>query len=198
MSNSSYHKKKNIHSDNIFLLIMSEKKTLGRRKVEMKPIERESNRLVTFSKRRTGLFKKASEISTLCGVEIAIIVLSLAGKPFSFGSPDVESVLNRFFKNENNGQQEKSALSIDNVVAARRELKIIAENQNLEHARELLASEKIRKKHYQEILENFYTNAGRLDRDVLIRLISKLDLFLGMEIHATDNEKTDHGANEVN
>ncbi|XP_074323721.1 agamous-like MADS-box protein AGL62 [Apium graveolens] len=36
----------------------------------------ESNLAVTFSKRRAGLFKKAFEICTLCGVKIAIIIFS--------------------------------------------------------------------------------------------------------------------------
>ncbi|PWA79225.1 AGAMOUS-like 23 [Artemisia annua] len=47
-------------------------------------MEKESNLQVTFSKRRSGLFKKASELSILCGVEIAIVVFSPAKKAFSF------------------------------------------------------------------------------------------------------------------
>ncbi|GAU19495.1 hypothetical protein TSUD_77390 [Trifolium subterraneum] len=43
----------------------------GRRKIEMKKM---SNMLVTFSKRRSGLFKKASELCTLCGVDVALVV----------------------------------------------------------------------------------------------------------------------------
>lgn len=72
------------------------KKTLGRQKIEMAKIKDESNLQVTFSKRRSGLFKKASELSTLCGVEIAIIVFSPGNKVFSFGHPDVENIINRY------------------------------------------------------------------------------------------------------
>ncbi|KAH1228055.1 Agamous-like MADS-box protein AGL62 [Glycine max] len=43
------------------------KKTKGRQKIEMKKMRNESNLRVTFSKRRTGVFKKASELATLCG-----------------------------------------------------------------------------------------------------------------------------------
>ncbi|XP_039154681.1 agamous-like MADS-box protein AGL61 [Eucalyptus grandis] len=43
-------------------------------------------RLVTYSKRRKGLFKKASELCRLCGARAAIIVFSPAGKPCSFFS----------------------------------------------------------------------------------------------------------------
>ncbi|MBA0677137.1 hypothetical protein Goari_018558, partial [Gossypium aridum] len=75
------------------------KKTLGRQKIEMVKIKDESNLQVTFSKRRSGLFKKASELCTLCGVEIAIIVFSPGNKVFSFGHPDVENILNRYVHN---------------------------------------------------------------------------------------------------
>ncbi|XP_074314682.1 agamous-like MADS-box protein AGL62 [Silene latifolia] len=72
------------------------KKNKGRQKVKMERMEKDSNRQVTFSKRRSGLFKKASELCTLCGAEAAIIVFSPGKKAFSFGHPNVEVVLNRF------------------------------------------------------------------------------------------------------
>ncbi|XP_057515580.1 agamous-like MADS-box protein AGL29 [Amaranthus tricolor] len=81
---------------------------MGRRKIEMKKIENSSTRLVAFSKRRTGLFKKANEISTLCGVEIAIIVFSPGGKAFSFGQPSVEKVLQQY-QNKNRHIQIQSS-----------------------------------------------------------------------------------------
>ncbi|VVB04162.1 unnamed protein product [Arabis nemorensis] len=67
----------------------------------MVKIKKESHRQVTFSKRRAGLFKKASELCTLCGAEIGIIVFSPAKKPFSFGHPSVESVLDRYLSLNN-------------------------------------------------------------------------------------------------
>ncbi|KAG7963506.1 hypothetical protein I3843_09G121900 [Carya illinoinensis] len=72
------------------------KRTRGRQKIEMKRIENEDDRLITFSKRRSGVYKKASELATLCGAEVAVVVFSPAGKPFSFGHPSVESVTSRF------------------------------------------------------------------------------------------------------
>jgi pheromone receptor transcription factor len=74
------------------------KKTKGRQKIEMKKIENEDNRLITFSKRRSGIYKKASELVTLCDAEVGVVIFSPAGKPFSFGHPSVESVANRFLK----------------------------------------------------------------------------------------------------
>ncbi|KAK2386171.1 agamous MADS-box protein AGL62 [Trifolium repens] len=77
---------------------MSKKKsTLGRQKIPIEKIGKKSHLQVTFSKRRSGLFKKASELSTLCGVEIAIVVFSPADKAFSFGHPEVESIIDRYF-----------------------------------------------------------------------------------------------------
>ncbi|XP_010483690.1 PREDICTED: agamous-like MADS-box protein AGL62 [Camelina sativa] len=75
------------------------KKSKGRQKIEMIKMKNESNLQVTFSKRRSGLFKKASELCTLCGAEIAIIVFSPGRKVFSFGHPSVETVIDRFLNN---------------------------------------------------------------------------------------------------
>ncbi|XP_020686494.1 MADS-box protein AGL24-like [Dendrobium catenatum] len=71
----------------------------GRKKIDIKLIEKEENRQVCFSKRRKGLFKKASELSTLCGAEVAVVVFSLTGKPYCFGHPSVDHVLRRFLSN---------------------------------------------------------------------------------------------------
>ncbi|XP_073148288.1 MADS-box transcription factor 6-like [Henckelia pumila] len=59
-------------------------------------MENESNLQVTFSKRRNGLFKKASELSIRCGAETALVVFSPGDKPYSFGHPSVETVATRF------------------------------------------------------------------------------------------------------
>ncbi|KAJ6420723.1 hypothetical protein OIU84_028143 [Salix udensis] len=72
------------------------RKSKGRQKLEMVKIPNESNLMVTFSKRRSGLFKKASELCTLCGAEVSIIVFSPGKKVFSFGHPSVEKVMERF------------------------------------------------------------------------------------------------------
>lgn len=72
------------------------KKSQGRRKIEMKLIVDENARTVTFSKRRVGLFKKATELSVLCGAQIALIIFSIGGRAYSFGHPHVESMIARF------------------------------------------------------------------------------------------------------
>ncbi|MFS7945658.1 putative transcription factor MADS-type1 family [Helianthus anomalus] len=73
-------------------------KSEGRQKIQMARMEKASNLLVTFSKRRCGLFIYASEFSILCGVEIAIIVFFSGKKVFSFGHHQyVEMIVDSFF-----------------------------------------------------------------------------------------------------
>ncbi|RDX68806.1 Agamous-like MADS-box protein AGL62, partial [Mucuna pruriens] len=85
----------------------NKKSSLGRQKIPIEKIPKKSHLQVTFSKRRSGLFKKASELCTLCGVEIAIVVFSPADKAFSFGHPEVESLIDRY--TTRNPPQESSA-----------------------------------------------------------------------------------------
>ncbi|KAK1571502.1 hypothetical protein Q3G72_018326 [Acer saccharum] len=71
------------------------KKTRGRQKLEMKRVEHEAKREVTFSKRKKGLFTKASELCVLCGAEVALVLFSPHLKPFTFGHPDANEILQR-------------------------------------------------------------------------------------------------------
>ncbi|KAJ1398114.1 hypothetical protein SESBI_31351, partial [Sesbania bispinosa] len=57
-----------------------------RGKTQMKRIENETSRQVTFSKRRNGLLKKAFELSVLCDAEVALIIFSTRGKLYEFSS----------------------------------------------------------------------------------------------------------------
>ncbi|KAG9459706.1 hypothetical protein H6P81_004214 [Aristolochia fimbriata] len=74
---------------------MVKRKGMGRRKLEMKKIENPNSLQVCFSKRRAGLFKKASELCLLTGAQIAIIAFSPAGRVFTFGHPSVDAVIDR-------------------------------------------------------------------------------------------------------
>jgi len=57
-----------------------------RGRVEMRRIEDRVSRQVRFSKRRSGLFKKAFELSLLCDAEVALLVFSPAGKLYEYAS----------------------------------------------------------------------------------------------------------------
>jgi len=63
-----------------------QKEEMGRGKIEIKRIENANSRQVTFSKRRSGLLKKAQELAILCDAEVAVIIFSNTGKLFEFSS----------------------------------------------------------------------------------------------------------------
>ncbi|XP_051135415.1 agamous-like MADS-box protein AGL61 [Andrographis paniculata] len=75
----------------------------GRRKLPLQKIEKESNRQVTFSKRREGVFKKASELCTLTGAEAGVVVFSPGDRAHSFGHPGINLVSDKFLSPENIG-----------------------------------------------------------------------------------------------
>ncbi|GMI89624.1 AGAMOUS-like 104 [Hibiscus trionum] len=70
---------------------------MGRVKLEIKRIENNTNRQVTFSKRRNGLIKKAYELSILCDIDIALIMFSPSGRISHFsGRRRIEDVFMRY------------------------------------------------------------------------------------------------------
>ncbi|KAF5809340.1 putative transcription factor MADS-MIKC family [Helianthus annuus] len=70
---------------------------MGRGKVTLKRIENKINRQVTFSKRRSGLLKKAHEISVLCDADVALIIFSTKGKLSEFSTnSSMERILERY------------------------------------------------------------------------------------------------------
>ncbi|KAK6152642.1 hypothetical protein DH2020_012281 [Rehmannia glutinosa] len=70
---------------------------MGRGKVELKRIENKISRQVTFSKRRSGLMKKANEISVLCDAEVALIVFSTKGKLFHYSTDSsMERIIEKY------------------------------------------------------------------------------------------------------
>ncbi|GAU34284.1 hypothetical protein TSUD_321310 [Trifolium subterraneum] len=84
----------------------SGKKTQGRQKVEIKRMTNKRDMQVTFTKRRSGLFKKASELCTLCDADVALVVFSPSEKVYSFGYPNVDTVIDRYLSrvpHQNNG-----------------------------------------------------------------------------------------------
>ena len=62
------------------------KSSVTRGKIQIKRIEKISNRQVTFSKRRSSLFRKAKALSDLCDAEIAVIIFSSTGRLYQFSS----------------------------------------------------------------------------------------------------------------
>nr|AFO83616.1 APETALA3-like protein [Fagopyrum esculentum]QDQ03585.1 APETALA3-like protein [Fagopyrum esculentum] len=61
---------------------------MTRGKIQIKRIENTTNRQVTYSKRRNGLFKKAKELTVLCDAKISIIMISSTNKLHEFITPN--------------------------------------------------------------------------------------------------------------
>nr|AAS45987.1 deficiens [Salvia coccinea] len=62
---------------------------MARGKIQIKKIENQTNRQVTYSKRRNGLFKKAHELTVLCDAKISIIMISSTQKLHEYISPTI-------------------------------------------------------------------------------------------------------------
>ncbi|XP_010503000.1 PREDICTED: truncated transcription factor CAULIFLOWER A-like isoform X2 [Camelina sativa] len=79
---------------------------MGRGRVQLRRIENKIRRQVTFSKRRTGLVKKAQEISVLCDADVALIVFSPKGKLFEYSAgSSMERILDRYERSSYAGQE---------------------------------------------------------------------------------------------
>ncbi|KAE9048682.1 hypothetical protein PR003_g3952 [Phytophthora rubi] len=69
---------------------------MGRKKIQIKRIEDDRNRQVTFAKRKNGIFKKAMELSKLCDCEIALIVFDSNDKLYQYSSTSVDQILLKY------------------------------------------------------------------------------------------------------
>ncbi|KAI3777552.1 hypothetical protein L1987_47352 [Smallanthus sonchifolius] len=96
------------------------KMRMVRQKTQIRKIENLAARQVTFSKRRKGLFKKAQELSTLCDVDIALIVFSATGKLFHYSRSSMSEVLERhgLLQSQNVGEVRQSSQEME--IASRR------------------------------------------------------------------------------
>jgi hypothetical protein len=69
------------------------KKTKGRVKINMEFIENKSRRYTTFSKRKTGIMKKAFELSTLTGTQVMLLVASETGHVYTFATEKLQPMI---------------------------------------------------------------------------------------------------------
>lgn len=85
------------HNEISFAQTCHHKKNANQRgKVQIRRIENTTSRQVTFSKRRSGLLKKAFELSVLCDAQLAVIVFSASGKLSQFANPNMAKVLEKY------------------------------------------------------------------------------------------------------
>ncbi|KAG8661089.1 hypothetical protein MANES_02G196125v8 [Manihot esculenta] len=91
---------------------------MARGKVQMKRIENPVHRQVTFCKRRSGLLKKAKELSVLCDAEIGVFIFSPHGKFYELATNgSMQELVERYMKvsggNMQPDEQAKETQSLD-------------------------------------------------------------------------------------
>ncbi|CAF1171323.1 unnamed protein product [Didymodactylos carnosus] len=69
------------------------KKTRGRVKIKMEFIENKIRRYTTFSKRKTGIMKKAYELATLTGTQVMLLVASETGHVYTFATRKLQPMI---------------------------------------------------------------------------------------------------------
>lgn len=115
------------------------KRPSGRKKIEIKRIEKHSRRIVTFSKRRKGLFKKAAELSAMCGAHVAVFVFSPKDRLYTFTHPTADSVIDRFLSQHNiNNPEGSSSSACDQILQSEWEKSI--DNMELEELEGYMAA----------------------------------------------------------
>ncbi|BFG14222.1 hypothetical protein CerSpe_004960 [Prunus speciosa] len=82
---------------------------MGKKKIAIEKIENKQSRVVTFSRRRNGLFKKAKDFSNLSGSSVAILVISPAGRRYTYASPSFDSVVDQFLSETIDGSSTVTA-----------------------------------------------------------------------------------------
>ncbi|CAF2339728.1 unnamed protein product [Brassica rapa] len=102
---------------------------MGRGKIEIKRIENVNNRVLTFSKRRNGLVKKAKEITVLCDAKVALIVFASNGKMTDYCCPsmDLGAMLDQYQKLSGNKLWDAKHENLSNEID-----KIKKENDSLQ------------------------------------------------------------------
>ncbi|XVE56910.1 hypothetical protein DITRI_Ditri04bG0048800 [Diplodiscus trichospermus] len=104
---------------------------MGRVKLKIKRLESNNNRQVTYSKRRTGLLKKAKELSILCDIPIILLMFSPTGKPTLFHGEHstIEEVIAKFAQLT---PQERAKRKLESLEALKKTFKKLDHDVNIQ------------------------------------------------------------------
>lgn len=69
---------------------------MGRRKIDIVRIENERHRQVTFTKRKSGLIKKATELAILCDAQVGIVIFGANQKMSLYASTSMDDIVSRY------------------------------------------------------------------------------------------------------
>ncbi|PWA87075.1 transcription factor, MADS-box [Artemisia annua] len=162
----------------------------GRKKIEIKRIVNERERAVTMSKRHNGLFKKACELATLCGVHIAIIFFTIGGKSLSFGSPSICSVLKKFMKTNEVEEQRESYIT--QLTNSAKESSLQELNNHYNEISEKLINEKKRGQVLEETLKGSF--GGKMSEECISGLVTEKPVELKFRVIELQKILKDLGA----
>merc|ERR1712166_1546414 len=71
------------------------KQKVGRRKINIEFIEDKSRRHITFSKRKSGIMKKAYELSALTGTQVLLLVASETGHVYTYATEKLQPLIQK-------------------------------------------------------------------------------------------------------
>ncbi|CAJ1937046.1 unnamed protein product [Sphenostylis stenocarpa] len=161
---------------------------MGRRKIEIAAVKDPNTRQVTFSKRRTGLFKKANELSVLCGAEIAIVVFSIGNRPYSFGHPGVDVVAAKFLEQEiESNDVEQNNVEVGDMDVLNQQLLdieaqiLVEEKKGVEHDERLRQHEVTQLSKYKELQDSYLEFQRRVKDNIDAIEVSKCLIQLAQE-----------------
>lgn len=146
----------------------------GRKKVEMKKIESDDARQVSFSKRKKGVFAKACELSTMCGAEVAVLLHSPSGTPHSFGSPSVDKVFNKFLSGEQFEYSDSDANMVNAINQLNEEYMELTQRLEASNAKREALEERIKKTGGEAKELQWLNKIDELGRDELLQLLGSL------------------------
>ncbi|XP_057249571.1 floral homeotic protein PMADS 2 [Beta vulgaris subsp. vulgaris] len=147
---------------------------MGRGKIEIKRIENSTNRQVTYSKRRNGLIKKATEITVLCDAKVSVVIFANNGKMHAYNSPSttVEDILESYHEITRKRLWDAKHENLSNEID-----RIKKENENLQIELRHLKGEDVASLAYPELmrLEDALQNgiAGIRDKQMEIYAMHK-------------------------
>ncbi|KAL9379720.1 hypothetical protein Peur_028202 [Populus x canadensis] len=99
---------------------------MARGKVQMKRIENSVHRQVTFCKRRSGLLKKAKELSVLCDAEIGVFIFSAHGKLYELATKGtMQGLIERYMKSGRGTQPEPAAIETQPDMDVKEEINML-------------------------------------------------------------------------
>ncbi|XP_003388870.1 PREDICTED: myocyte-specific enhancer factor 2B-like [Amphimedon queenslandica] len=93
---------------------------MGRKKIQITRIQDERSRQITFSKRKAGLLKKAYELSILCDVEIAVIMIAHNSKLYQYASSNMNSILIRYTEFKDPDESKTNADILEDITKKER------------------------------------------------------------------------------